>query len=412
VSDRSTASPASPHRELVRGDLVGSGRRLDDAVVLVEGDRIAWVGQAGAWPGATGDLPAPAPGRLILPGLVDVHCHGAAGYGFPEADADGMRAASAHHLRHGTTTLVGSLVSAPADVLEQRVAALLPLVQSGHLAGIHLEGPFLSVARCGAQDPRSILPGDPDLLRRLVDAGRGAVRSMTLAPETPRRNDLLEVLAAADVLPSYGHTDASAADTRSAISAVGGERLGATHLFNGMPPLLSRAPGPVGACLAAAARGKLVVEVIGDGVHLADETVAMLFDLVGPGQIALVTDAMAAAGMPDGRYPLGPMTVDVADGVARLASEPGTTGAIAGGTARLLDVVRRAVNQAGVCLVDAVTAATATPARLLGLDGDVGDAAPGLRADLLITDADLLPRAVLRAGRWVDPLPARVPEAS
>ncbi|MFD2093894.1 N-acetylglucosamine-6-phosphate deacetylase [Blastococcus deserti] len=389
-------------RHLVRGDLVSSGRRLDDAVVLVEEGRIGWVGPATSWPGDAGDLPAPAPGRLLLPGLVDVHCHGGAGHGFPEADAEGMRAAADHHLRHGTTTLIGSLVSAPADQLERRVRALLPLVASGRLAGIHLEGPFLSTARCGAQDPRSIVPGDPGLLRRLVDAGEGAIRSVTLAPETARLTELLGILAAAGVTPSFGHTDASARMTRAAIAAVGGRRLGATHLFNGMPPLHSRAPGPVAACLAAAAQGSMVVELIGDGVHLADETVATVFALVGPGQIALTTDAMAAAGMPDGRYPLGPMTVEVVGGVARLPGEPGDAGAIAGGTARLLDVVRRAVRNAGVPLPDAVTAATATPARLLGLDSEVGDVVPGRRADLLITDADLEPRAVLLTGRRVD----------
>jgi N-acetylglucosamine-6-phosphate deacetylase len=398
-------SSEPPRRELFRGDLVSSGRRLDDAVVLVEGERIAWVGSSASWPGPAGELPAAIPGRLILPGLVDVHCHGGAGHGFPEADPAGMRAASDHHLRQGTTTLLGSLVSAPADDLERRVRALVPLVASGHLAGIHLEGPFLSAARCGAQDPRSIVPGDPDLLRRLIDTGQGAIRSMTLAPETPRLTDLLDVLAAADVTPSFGHTDASAVATSAAITAVGGRRLGATHLFNGMPPLHARGPGPVAACLAAAARGSMVVELIGDGVHLADETVAMVFELVGADQIALTTDAMAAAGMPDGRYPLGPMTVDVVAGVARLAGDPGATGAIAGGTARLLDVLRRTVRNAGISLPDAVAAATATPARLLGLDSEIGDVVPGRRADLLITDVDLLPRAVLRAGRRIDALP-------
>ena len=398
-------APGPPERELIRGDLIASGRLLEDAVVLVEGERIAWVGAAASWPGPPGDLPAPSP-RLILPGLVDVHCHGGAGHGFPEAAAEGMRAACDAHLERGTTTLIGSLVSAPADVLAKRVGALLPLVASGHLAGVHLEGPFLSIARCGAQDPDSIVPGDRHLLRRLIDAGEGMIRSMTLAPETPHLTDLLDLLAAADITPSFGHTDASAAVTRAAIAGVGGRRLGATHLFNGMPPLHSRAPGPVAACLAAAARGAMVVELIGDGVHLADETVAMVFDLVGPGQIALTTDAMAAAGMPDGRYPLGPMTVDVVAGVARLASDSGTPGAIAGGTARLLDVVRRAVRDAGVPLPDAVTAATATPARLLGVDDEVGDVVPGRRADLLITDVDLEPLAVLRAGRRVDTAPA------
>lgn len=393
--------PVPPPRELIRGDLVSSGRRLDDALVVVEAGRVAWVGPATAWSGADDDLPAPAPGRLILPGLVDVHCHGGGGHGFPEGDVDGARTAADHHLAHGTTTLLGSLVSAPADVLAQRIDALRPLVASGHLGGLHLEGPFLSVARCGAQDPHAIVPGDPLLLRRLIDRGQGAVRSMTLAPETPRFAEVLAVLAGADVTPSYGHTDASAAGTTAAIAAAGGRRLGATHLFNAMPPLHHRAPGPVAACLSAAARGAMVVELVGDGVHLADETVATVFALVGPDQIALVTDAMAAAGMPDGRYPLGPMTVDVRGGVARLATDDGEPGAIAGGTARLIDVLRRTVRDAGVPLTDAVTAATATPARLIGLDGEVGDVVPGRRADLLLTDDDLVPRAVMRAGHWV-----------
>jgi N-acetylglucosamine-6-phosphate deacetylase len=166
-----------------------------------------------------------------------------------------------------------------------------------------------------------------------------------------------------------------------------------------MPPLLSRAPGPVAACLAAAARGELVVELVGDGVHLAPETVAAVFDLVGAGQVALVTDAMAAAGMPDGRYRLGALPVEVTGGVARLADDDGP-GAIAGGTARLVDVVRHTV-AAGVPLPDAVLAATGTPAGLLGR-ADVGGLTPGARADVLVTDADLVPTAVLRAGRWVD----------
>jgi N-acetylglucosamine-6-phosphate deacetylase len=201
------------------------------------------------------------------------------------------------------------------------------------------------------------------------------------------------------VLPSFGHTDAAAGAMTAAIRAAAATgRLSATHLFNGMPPLLSRAPGPVAACLAAAARGELVLELIGDGVHLAPETVSTVFDLVGPGQIALVTDAMAAAGMADGRYRLGALPVEVAGGVARLATGDGP-GAIAGGTARLIDVVRRTV-AAGVPLADAVRSATATPAALLGRS-DVGHLAAGARADVLVTDPRLIPIAVLRAGRWV-----------
>jgi N-acetylglucosamine-6-phosphate deacetylase len=224
---------------------------------------------------------------------------------------------------------------------------------------------------------------------------------MTLAPETAHYPELLAVLSEHGVLPSLGHTDATAPATTAAIRTARGLPLTATHLFNGMPSLHHRAPGPVAACLAAAARGEMVLELVGDGVHLDDATVAMVFDLVGPERIALVTDAMAAAGMPDGRYPLGPMTVDVVGGVARLARTPEAPGgAIAGGTATMIDLVRRAVRYAGVGLAAAVRAASATPAALLGLGHELGDLATGLRADVVVTDGDLAPVAVLHAGAW------------
>jgi N-acetylglucosamine-6-phosphate deacetylase len=379
---------------VLRGRLVTGGSVVDDGVVAVVGDRVAYAGPAAGW---DGELPPPAPDRLLLPGLVDVHCHGAAGHGFPDDDVDGVLSAVAHHREHGTTTLVASLVSAPAAVLRERLALLAPLVQAGELAGVHLEGPFLSAVRCGAQDPAALVPGDPVLLEELLSAG--PVVSMTLAPETAHAAELVAVLRAHGVLPSFGHTDADAGATSAAIRAAAATgRVSATHLFNGMPPMLSRAPGPVAACLAAAARGELVLELIGDGVHLAPETVATVFDLVGPEQIALVTDAMAAAGMADGRYRLGALPVEVSGGVARLVTGNGP-GAIAGGTARLIDVVRLAV-AAGVPLADAVLAATGTPARLLGRE-DVGCLAAGVRADVLVTDPELAPTAVLRAGRWV-----------
>ncbi|GAA4731685.1 amidohydrolase family protein [Modestobacter marinus] len=379
---------------VLRGRLVTGGSVVDDGVLAVTGGRVAFAGPAGEWDGV---LPPPAPGTLLLPGLVDLHCHGAAGHGFPDADVAGVRAAAAHHRAHGTTTLVASLVSAPAAVLRGRLALLAPLVEEGELAGVHLEGPFLSAARCGAQDPAALLPGDPALLADLLTTGRGTVVSMTLAPETAHRAELVDLLRAHGVLPSFGHTDAGAVEVTAAIrSAAPGGPLSATHLFNGMPPLLSRAPGPVAACLAAAARGELVVELIGDGVHLAPETVATVFDLVGPGAIALVTDAMAAAGTADGSYHLGALPVEVRDGVARLA---GGSGAIAGGTARLVDVVRATV-AAGVPLAGAVLAASGTPARLLGRT-DVGHLIRGARADVLVTDPELNPTAVLRAGAWV-----------
>lgn len=385
----------------LRGRVVTPDAVLDDGLVLCRGQRVEWVGAvADAPPGGRG-LPAPQ-GWTLLPGLVDVHCHGGGGAGFPDADADGARVAAAHHRANGTTTLIGSLVSAPAEVLDRQVRLLAELVDEGVLAGVHLEGPFLSSERRGAQDPAALVPGDPSALARWLELGRGTVRSMTLAPETAHAATLVELLADANAVVSIGHTDAGAAETNAVIDyAVSqGARVSATHLFNGMPPLHHRSPGPVAACLAAAARGELVTELVGDGVHLDDTTVSLVLDLVGPGRVALVTDAMAAAGMPDGHYRLGALQVDVSAGVARLAGdEPEQQRSIAGGTACLLDVVRRAVAHHG--LQTAVTAASATPAALLGIDDEVGALRPGLAANVLVTDTDLAPVAVLARGAWV-----------
>ncbi len=178
----------------------------------------------------------------------------------------------------------------------------------GEVAAIHLEGPFLSSARCGAQDPRHLQHPDLGLARDLLQAGAGFVRAMTLAPELPGADRLVELLVQHEVVAAVGHTEASATTTERVLAM---QRAGlATHLFNGMPPLHHRAPGPVAGALAAAVRGNARVELIADGVHLADETVALVFALLGPGRVVLVTDAMAAAGMSDGDYRLGPQDGD------------------------------------------------------------------------------------------------------
>jgi N-acetylglucosamine-6-phosphate deacetylase len=270
-------------------------------------------------------------------------------------------------------------------------------VATGEAAAIHLEGPFLAPARCGAQDPRYLRDPDVGLTRDLLAAGGGHVRVMTLAPELPRADQVIDLLRDADVTAAVGHTDAAVAVVERALSRTGVDLV--THLFNGMPPLHHRAPGPVAASLSAAARGQCRVELVADGVHLADATVRMTFDLLGPSRVVLVTDAMAAAGMPDGEYELGPQKVTVAGGVARLTGSGQQS--IAGGTARLLDVVRRTVRHAGVDLVDAVTAASATPASVIGIAQRAGELAPGRQADLIVVDEALELQRVMRAGEWL-----------
>lgn len=393
--------------ELVRGDLVVPDGVIADGAVLSEDGVITWVGPAREAPraGIEAALDAPAPDRFVLPGLVDLHDHGGGGASFPDATTpEEVRTAVGEHRGHGTTHLLASLVTASPETLRERVALLADAADAGLIAGIHLEGPFLSTARCGAQDPDLIIDGDPALTRELLELGRGHVATMTVAPETPgllEPDGVLAALIEGGALPSWGHTDADATTMRTAVEAgvaalaAHGERARSrratvTHLCNGMRPMHHRDPGPVPTALAAAATGDVVVELVGDGTHLAPELVREIFQMVGARNIALVTDAMAAAGMPDGVYQLGTQKVSVADGVARLAEG----GSIAGGTAHLLDVVRCTV-QAGVPLHEAVLSASLVPAEVIG-HGELGRAFGAIRvgyeAQLVVADRALVPQ--------------------
>ena len=398
-----SASPRTS-RTLLTGAVVLPDRVVTDGAVAVTDGTIAYAGDRRTLPADWVDVAEPdgwEAGLTLLPGLVDLHCHGGNGGEFG-ADAASAHRAARHHHRHGSTTVVGSLVSAPASTLLEGARTLGELVRSGELAGIHLEGPFLSTVRCGAQNPAALVDADVALVDALAEAtGEDAFAQMTWAPERDADAAVPAALAAVGALGAVGHTDADFAGITRALDAVAalGVRGGlplATHLFNGMPPLLSRSPGPVGAAIAAAARGAAVVEVIADGVHLDGGTVQMLFDTVGPAHIALVSDAMYASGLPDGAYSLGGLDVTVSGRSARLTSN----GSLAGGVSTLLDQVRWLVLHLGIPLTDAVKAASATPARALALT-DVGMLAPGHHADVLVADPELVLQKVLRRGAWL-----------
>lgn len=392
---------------VLRGTAVLPAGVVPAAEIHLRGDRISWSGPAAAAPAAPGAVVLEHDG-LILPGLVDLHDHGGGGVSFPDcADPDAAMTAVLEHRRHGTTSLVASLVTAAPDTLRASVRMLADLVRAGEIAALHLEGPFISEARRGAQNPEHIAAGDAALVEDLCRLSGGTIATMTVAPEVPGADEVLEALAVGGAVPSLGHTDASAATMdrgiHLALAALASHPSRstlptATHLFNGMRPIHHRDPGPALACLDAAARGEMVVEVIGDGVHMAAETVRYVLDIAGPENAVLVTDAMAAAGMPDGAYRLGALDVTVTGGVATLTEG----GAIAGGTAHLIDVVRFAVDHAGVDLGRAVHAASAVPARVLGLQQEIGALTAGLRADVLLTDHALHPVRVLRGGLDLD----------
>ena len=391
-----------PETTILRGELVLPDRVLDDGVVVIEAGLIAFAGSADEVPQHwQANLPAPSNYKL-LPGMVDIHNHGGGGVNFSDAasPADVKRAVAVHRA-HGTTTLLASLVTADAATMLAQAELLGALADAGEIAGIHAEGPFLAQERCGAQNPDYLIPGDAQFVRDLAEAAGGHLRTMTLAPEVPGALAAAIELIEAGAVPSIGHTNATFDQVASLVKQCAprlreqGKTLTATHLFNAMPPLLHREPGPVAALLAAARDGDVVVELVGDGVHLAPATVSTLFKLLGSDAIALVTDAMAATGMSDGVYALGPMVVQVAGGVARLDT-PSGPGAIAGGTACLLDVVRASV-AAGVSLVDAVKAAATTPVKALQL-ADVGALLPGYRADVLVVNHAFEPQQVLRGG--------------
>ncbi len=339
---------------------------------------------------APGPVPADAP--WLIPGFVDMHVHGGGGHTFTTGDADAARAAAGFHLTHGTTTLLASLVSSPHDLMLAATAAFAPLVDEGVLGGIHFEGPYLARALCGAQNPDFLREPSTAELGALIDAGDGAVRMVTLAPELPGAHDVIRLLVERNVVAAIGHTDATYRQVADAIEA--GATVG-THVFNGMRPPHHRAPGPAYALLGSPG---VTCEFVADGAHLADETLEFAFRVVGGSRAALITDAIAAAGMADGTYELGGQAVIVADRVARLASSGGgEPGSIAGSTLTMDTAFRRTLRITG-SIVTAARAAATTPARALGYTNR-GALAAGQRADVLTFTPDLTLIEVWQAGR-------------
>ncbi|MFG2746263.1 N-acetylglucosamine-6-phosphate deacetylase [Streptomyces chartreusis] len=357
---------------------------LKEGQVVIDGTRIAGTAPENA---RRIDLD----GHWLLPGFVDIHNHGGGGASFTSGTPEDVLKGIHTHRLHGTTTLVASTVTGDMDFLARRAGLLAELAEQGDIAGIHFEGPFISPCRKGAHSEELLRDPDPADVRRLVDAARGHATMVTLATELPGGIDSVRLLAERGVIAAIGHTDASYEQTVEAIEA--GATV-ATHLFNAMPPLGHREPGPIAALLEDE---RITVELINDGTHLHPASLQLAFHHAGADRVAFITDAMDAAGFGDGRYMLGPLEVEVADGVARLVEG----GSIAGSTLTLDRAFKRAVTVDRLPVEDAVTALSANPAKLLGRYDRIGSLEPGKDADLVVLDSGFDLKGVMRRGEWV-----------
>ena len=311
----------------------------------------------------------------LIPGFVDIHCHGGAGKYFSALTPGEIHSVIETHRGHGTTSLIASLVSEPIETLKAQIERLKPFVKSGQIAGIHLEGPYLSHARCGAHDPGLLVNPDLAEIKELLQIADGAITMITIAPELPGAIAAITHLTAAGVTVALGHTDGgfkeAAAGTNAGATVI-------THFMNAMDKGLN----DTSFASFVIADERLTVELILDGHHVPFSTAKEIYAAVG-NRLIFVTDAMAAAGATDGNYAIGALPVIVLDGVARLASN----GSLAGSTLTMDTVFLNAIDKLGLSITEAVAATSTRAAHRIGLS-NCGEIAVGYKADLLSYNAD------------------------
>lgn len=332
-------------------------------------ERIRQTGQ----PGGPADIDAE--GRYLIPGLIDLHTHGAVGCDFSDGSADGMARLGEYYASHGVTSFCATLMTLPEETLTAAVTRVRDHKRGereARCAGIYLEGPFLSDAKRGAQAAASLHEPDAALFHRLNAASGGRVRLVGVAPELPGAMAFIREVSRACTV-SLAHT---AADYDTAMLGYQNGATVTTHLFNGMNPMHHREPAVIGAAFDSGAYAELIC----DGIHIHPSVVRMAFQLFGP-RLILVSDSLRCAGMPEGRYDLGGQVFTVKDGKATLDN-----GTLAGSSIHLLQAVQRAI-AFGIPPAAAIAAATLTPARAIGMDADIGSLAVGCRADMLLLDS-------------------------
>ena len=329
-------------------------------------------------------------GAYVIPGLIDIHNHGNSGADFSDGDDEGLRRMARYLAQNGVTSFAPASMTLPYDVLARAFSSAARLKAAApagcaHLMGIQMEGPFFSEKKKGAQNAAYLRLPDIGAFRSLQAGCGDLVRIVDVAPELPGAVEFTRA-ASEHCTVSVAHT-AATYDEAAAVFDAGATHL--THLFNAMPPLHHRDPGPIG---AAAERAGVRAELICDGIHVHPSAVRLAFRLFGRDRVCLISDALRCCGMPDGQYTLGGQDVFLAGGVARLAD-----GTIAGSATNLYDCMVNAV-RFGIAREDAILAATRNPARALGCADVCGAIAVGLRADFVVCDAALTRRKVYLAG--------------
>jgi len=368
---------------MIQGLMVLTARRLYDGshlvdcpIVVIEDGCIASIAARAETAVPAGAQILDFPEATLAPSFFDIHIHGAAGHDAMEATPEALRAMGTFLASHGTASFLATTVTAPLDPTLRAVNGIAKLIAhppegAARLLGIHLEGPFLSHAKRGVQPAECLLAPDIGVFDRLCDAAEGHVRLITIAPEMPGAVELVTHATARGVRVSLGHSNATAAETRAAIAA---GAVSATHTFNAMRPLDHREPGILGTVLTD---DSLFAELICDGIHSAPEIAKLWWRAKGQERAILVTDAMSAAGMPDGEYRLGGLIVQVADGRAT------SDGVLAGSVLTLDCALANFLAFTGATLDQGLRLLTNNPAALTGFTSEVGRVAAGAPANLI-----------------------------